>query len=184
MTVSLLDIFKSFLGTGMVSFGGAMPHVQRLVVETKGWMTADEFAETLGLCQFIPGPNATNVSICVGQKLKGAAGAVTAAIGLLFFPICFAIAVASLFALYADSALVHQVTKGMALVGCGLLLSTGLKLVQGIKKNKTQAWMIIGAVLLVAGLLNVSLWIVMSTILTGALLNTWLTIRRTKHAAT
>ena len=38
MSVTTASIFKSFLGAGMISFGGAMPHVQKLVVEKQKWI--------------------------------------------------------------------------------------------------------------------------------------------------
>lgn len=157
MSPSLFSIFVAFLRAGLVSFGGAMPHVTRLVVDQKAWMPAAEFAETVGLCQFVPGPNATNVSICVGYKLHGIPGAICAAAGLLSFPICFAVAVAALFASWPNSFLVHMATFGMALVGAGLLLGTGMKMLFSIKTKRVQSYLVTAAVVLAAGLFRLPL---------------------------
>lgn len=176
-------IFWSFLGAGLVSFGGAMPHVQRMVVERKKWMDSAEFAETVGLCQFIPGPNATNVSICVGQKVGGLPGALAAALGLLFFPIGFALIVASVFSAYADAEWVRQFAHGMALSGAGLLLAAGIKLTQGIKSDKVKSYGAIGLVLLLSGVLKVSLLAVIVGLLSVALLGSYIKIRKSKNAS-
>ncbi len=152
---SLFNIFSSFLSAGLVSFGGAMPHVQRLVVEKKAWMDSKEFAETVGLCQAVPGPNATNVAICTGNKLSGLPGAIAAACGLLFFPICFAILVATFFDSFLSVSMVGNALKGMGAAGTGLLLGVALKLLQGIKTDRTLAYAVVGVVLLLVGFLKV-----------------------------
>ena len=41
------------------------------MVEERQWLTAAEFAEVLGLCQFLPGGNIINVSIAVGFTVQG-----------------------------------------------------------------------------------------------------------------
>lgn len=178
-----LSIFWAFLGAGMVSFGGAMPHVQRLVVEKKKWMDSAEFAETVGLCQFVPGPNATNVSICVGQSLSGVPGAVAAAAGLLFFPICFAMAAAALFAAYSDSETLARVAHGMALAGSGLLFSAAIKLFQGIKADRMRAYATAGLVLLAVGAFNVPLLAAIAAVAAAAAAGAWIQSKRKRDGA-
>lgn len=177
-----LSIFKEFLKAGMVSFGGAMPHVQRLVVEKRRWMDANEFTETVGICQFIPGPSATNVSICVGQKIDGLKGAIAASIGLLIFPICFALIIASIFDLYASTQIAKRVAHGMALSGTGLLLAVGIKLAHGIKINRIKAYSIVGLVLVMSGYFKSPLFVVISGLLITSLITTWFVIKRSKNA--
>ena len=177
MSVTTASIFKSFLGAGMISFGGAMPHVQKLVVEKQKWMDAGEFSETVGLCQFIPGPNATNVSICVGHKVGGFFGAVSAAVGLLFFPICFALIIAVAFTHYAEMIAVRQVAQGMALSGSGLLLGAGLKLLSAIKRDRTKAYLTVGLVLVLAGYFKFPLLTVIGSLLIISLLVTWIELK-------
>jgi chromate transporter len=40
-------------------------------VERHGWLTPDDFNETLSLCQSLPGPNIVNLSIAVGARACG-----------------------------------------------------------------------------------------------------------------
>ena len=177
MSPSLFSLFVAFLRAGLISFGGAMPHVTRLVVDQKAWMPAAEFAETVGLCQFVPGPNATNVSVCVGYKLRGVPGALAAATGLLFFPMCFALAIAALFSSLPSSALVHMTTFGMALVGSGLLLGTGLKMFFSIKARRFQSFLIVAGVVVAAGLFRLPLLPVIFAALAIVMVLAWIRMR-------
>ena len=46
-----------------------------MLVERRGWLTATEFADLLGLCQFLPGGNVVNLSVAVGMEFRGLRGA-------------------------------------------------------------------------------------------------------------
>src|SRR5580698_7949666 len=48
-------LFRGFLTLGLMGFGGVLPLARRMVVEDRQWMSAAEFADLLGLCQFLPG---------------------------------------------------------------------------------------------------------------------------------
>jgi hypothetical protein len=39
-----------------------------MVVEQKHWMSATEFTDMLGLCQFLPGGNIMNVTVALGAR--------------------------------------------------------------------------------------------------------------------
>jgi chromate transporter len=51
------ELFLGFLGLGFSSFGGALPLARRTIVEQRRWLSAAEFTDLLGLCQFLPGGN-------------------------------------------------------------------------------------------------------------------------------
>ena len=80
---SLPALFLGFMAAGMVGFGGVMPWARRMVVERRRWLTAAEFTDLLGLCQFLPGGNIINVTIALGARFHGATGAATAFTGLM-----------------------------------------------------------------------------------------------------
>ena len=58
----------------MFGFGGVLPWARRMVVEQKRWLSATEFTDMLGLCQFLPGGNVMNVTIALGARFHGVAG--------------------------------------------------------------------------------------------------------------
>ena len=69
------QIFLTYLGIGLVGFGGVNAWARRMLVEKKRWLTDQDYAEVLGLGQALPGPNALNVAIFLGERWRGAAGA-------------------------------------------------------------------------------------------------------------
>jgi len=70
----------------LCGFGGGLVWARRIVVERQQWMDEQEFAETLTLCQFMPGPNIVGITVCVGSKLRGWVGAVTAVGRFILIP--------------------------------------------------------------------------------------------------
>ena len=67
---------------GLTSFGGGVSGwMMRMVVQERAWMTEPEFLSGLALCQIFPGINVLNLSIWLGYKLHGGAGALVGALG-------------------------------------------------------------------------------------------------------
>ena len=89
---TLGELFLGFLSIGARSFGGVMPWAHRVMVEERRWMTEADFAETIGLCQFLPGPASSQVGIALGLMRAGFPGAFAAWLG---FTIPSAVALAA-----------------------------------------------------------------------------------------
>jgi chromate transporter len=79
----LSQLFLGFLFIGMYGFGGVLPWARRMAVEQKRWLTAAEFTDMLGPCQFLPGGNIMNMTIALRARFHGAAGSVVAFVGLV-----------------------------------------------------------------------------------------------------
>jgi chromate transporter len=166
---SLRELFLGFLSIGWRSFGGVMPWAHRVMVEERRWMTEADFAETIGLCQFLPGPNIGNASIVLGKRWFGLSGAVVAFLGLFALPFVWVLA---LFALYADfaasNATLRAVVTGVGAAGAGLFIGTAVKLGR-VLARKPAALVLIAACFLAAGVGRVSLFIVLPVSLAVAL---------------
>lgn len=80
---TLGQIFWVFLVMGATSLGGGVVAYLRtgLVVRHK-WLDDLTFVELLSISQTLPGLNATNMSILVGDRLRGGMGAVIATLGM------------------------------------------------------------------------------------------------------
>jgi len=83
---TVAEIFIGFLTLGLTAFGGALPLARREIVERRKWLSPDEFVDLLGLCQFLPGGNVINLSVAVGMKFRGVAGALAGLLGLIVGP--------------------------------------------------------------------------------------------------
>ena len=71
----MVALFLAFAKMSLAGFGGVLAFSRRIMVEERGWMTADEFNETFALCHFLPGPNIVNLSVVFGSRFRGMAGA-------------------------------------------------------------------------------------------------------------
>jgi chromate transporter len=158
---TLGELFLGFLSIGARSFGGVMPWAHRVMVEERRWMTEADFTETIGLCQFLPGPNIGNASIVVGKRWFGVRGSLVAFLGLFALPFVWVLA---LFALYADFAATNPtlraVVTGVGAAGAGLFIGTAIKLGR-VLVRKPVALALIAACFLAAGILRISLFLVL-----------------------
>jgi chromate transporter len=81
-TVTLAELFVTFLKIGSTAFGGFMALisvVQDLAVERKKWLSHQEMLDGISLATILPGPVAVNVVAYVGFRIRGNIGAAVAA---------------------------------------------------------------------------------------------------------
>jgi chromate transport protein ChrA len=74
--VPLGALFLACLKVSLLGLGGSLVWARRIVVDQKRWMDDREFADTLTLCQFMPGPHIVGITVCVGSRLRGSIGAI------------------------------------------------------------------------------------------------------------
>jgi chromate transporter len=132
---SLNELFTGFLAIGARSFGGVMPWAYRTMVEERRWLTHADFAETIGLCQFLPGPNIGNASIVLGKRWFGVMGSVVAFLGLMMLPFIWVMALGVLYLEWASDPTVRAVVTGVGATGAGLYMGTALKLGRAIARR-------------------------------------------------
>ncbi|MEJ2432379.1 MAG: chromate efflux transporter [Pseudolabrys sp.] len=83
---SWLEVFRVCLRLGLTSFGGPIAHLgyyHAEYVERRRWLDERSFADLVALCQFLPGPASTQVTIGVGVLRAGLAGALAAWLGFV-----------------------------------------------------------------------------------------------------
>jgi chromate transporter len=133
--VALRSLFTGCLKISLCGFGGGLVWARRVVVEQRGWMDEQEFAETLTLCQLMPGPNIIGITVCTGAKLRGAIGAATAVAGFLVVPWTLGLSIGSLVLRHAGLAALHGVLGGLSAAAAGLLIGTGLRLLNAYRSR-------------------------------------------------
>ena len=122
------DLFVGYFGAAIRGFGGIFVTGRRMLVEEKRWLTPDEFVETLGLCQFLPGANMVNVSVAVGRRFRGWTGALAALAGILGGPAVISIALAALFLHYSSNPMVSHAMGVVAAAAAGMVVGTAIKM--------------------------------------------------------
>jgi chromate transporter len=121
---SIGQIFLEFLIIGATSFGGVVPYLRGSLVTKRGWIDDKEFVEMLSISQSLPGLNATNMAIQVGDKLSGALGALAAIIGICLPGAVLMYAVGIFYRIHGDHIWITAALKGVAAAAVGLILST------------------------------------------------------------
>lgn len=57
--------------------------IEREIVDKHGWLQKNEFLDLLAVAQSLPGILAVNISVAVGDKLRGMKGSISAAAGTI-----------------------------------------------------------------------------------------------------
>lgn len=132
---SLSDLFLSFTLLALQGFGGVLPVVQRELVERKRWLTQEEFLEDWAVAQIMPGPNVVNLSLMIGARHFGLAGAMAALAGLVCVPLVLVLLLAAVHGRFADHPAVSGALRGMGAVAAGLIAGAGLRMTATLARN-------------------------------------------------
>ena len=125
---TVLDIFLEFLIIGATSFGGVVPYLRNSLVAKRHWVDDKEFVELLSISQSLPGLNATNVAILLGDRLRGWMRAAVAIIGVCLPGAAIMLGVGIMYRTHGDHSIVTAMLKGVAAAAAGLLLATVIQL--------------------------------------------------------
>src|SRR6266545_1526998 len=82
--VSLLEILWVATRLGLTSFGGPIAHLgyfHEEYVKRRKWIDEQSYADLVALCQFLPGPASSQVSIAIGIARARLLGGVAAWLG-------------------------------------------------------------------------------------------------------
>ena len=127
-----------------------LPWAYRTMVEERRWLSDADFAEVVGLCQFLPGPNIGNVSIVLGKRWFGLAGAIVAFLGLMALPFVWVLALFVLYNDFSSNETVKAVVTGVGAAGAGLFIGTAIKLGRALVRNPAALALVAACFLAVA----------------------------------
>ena len=111
-----LKLFMAFLKIGAFTFGGGwamIPLIEREVVDKQKWITREDFVDALAIAQSLPGILAVNISILVGNRLRGFKGSLIATLGTILPSFLIILAIAIWFVQSYDNPVVERVFKGI-----------------------------------------------------------------------
>lgn len=148
-SASVWEIFLAFLTIGATSFGGVVPYLRDGLVTKRRWVDDKEFVEMLSISQSLPGLNATNMAILVGQKLQGGTGAMAAILGIALPGGVLMYLCGIFYHLHGDHAWSTAALKGVAAAAVGLILYTVVNLSQKSLSHKFDFFFMAATVLTV-----------------------------------
>lgn len=157
---------------GLTSFGGVLPWARRALVEQRGWLTSEEFAEALSIGQILPGPNVVNLSVMVGSRFHGAMGALLAFSGLMLAPLAIILVLAALYGQYGQLTAVQHMFRGTAAATAGLVVAMGVSMVQKQAKS-WRATSVTALAFVGSGVLALPLLLVLGVLAPASVFLSW-----------
>lgn len=82
----LLEVARLFAWLGVIGIGGPAAHIammRRRVVTNRSWVSEDEFAQMVGACALVPGPNSTEMAMAIGARRAGWRGLVVGGVSFI-----------------------------------------------------------------------------------------------------
>ena len=99
----MFEVLRIFTRLGLTSFSGPTAHLGYFrdeFVDKRKWLSDDEYADLVALCQFMPGPASSQVGMAIGLKRAGYGGMIAAFVGFtlpsVILMVAFALGVARL----------------------------------------------------------------------------------------
>ncbi|HUJ98258.1 MAG TPA: chromate transporter [Stellaceae bacterium] len=152
--VSLAALFTTFAKIGLMSFGGALSGwMYREVVQRRHWLGEEEFLSGLALGQIMPGANVANLSLFIGQRLRGGRGALVALTGMLLPPMVLVLVLAAAYLRLDDVLWLHRLVGGVAAAAIGLTAMVGLRATRRIERRPAPVAALL-AIFLAVGVLR------------------------------
>ena len=128
-TVSIGEIFRVFLLLGATSFGGGVvAYLRSSLVGKHRWLDDTTFVELLSISQTLPGLNATNMAILVGDRLRGTPGAAAAICGICLPGALVMFVVGMLYGHHAGRPAVGAMLHGVGAAAVGLVTAVSLQI--------------------------------------------------------
>jgi len=147
-------LFVSFVRIGAFTFGGGwamISLIQREVVDNRKWIKNEEFLDLLAVAQSLPGILAVNISVAVGDKLKGFRGSIAAALGTILpcFLIILTIAVFLTPDLIQNNHVVSAIFRGIRPAVVALIVAPVLTTARSAKMGWRTIWIPVAVALLI-----------------------------------
>jgi chromate transporter len=168
--VSLGMIFRTFLTAGAISFGGGVvAYLREYTVTDAKWLDDEAFLDALEISQTLPGLNAVNMSVIIGDNLRGIPGAIAAMMGLVLPGVIVIMGLGAAWQEESHNPLVRAFLIGVAAAAVGLLSTVTLQL--GHKQFvRPLDLTIIMATFVAVSILHIPLYIVLLVIGSAAVM--------------
>jgi len=135
------EVLIEALKLGLTSFGGPIAHLgyyERTYVQRRRWLSAEEYAGLVALCQLLPGPASSQVGFLIGLRRAGWPGAIAAFLG---FTLPSALLM-YLFAVYAprvQDSMMGGVLHGLKLVAVAVVAQAVLSMARRLCPDPARA---------------------------------------------
>lgn len=166
----IIKLFLVFSKIGVMTFGGGyamLPMIQKEIVEKYHWATDEEVVDYYAVGQCTPGVIAVNTATFIGHKIGGAAGAVSATLGVITPSILIITCIAAFIQGYAHIPAVQYAFSGITAAVGVLIINAVVKLWKSGIRNLVSGLIFAAAFLAHVVFQVSSIWIVVVAVLGG-----------------
>ena len=161
---TLGGILLTFTLLGATSFGGGVvAYLRGALVVRRRWLDDARFLSGLELSQILPGLNATNMSVYMGERLRGAPGALLAILGMSVPGAIVVMILGMLYQRHGHLPDVSSVLGGVGAAAVGLTLATTLQIGRR-QLGELRALAIVAVTFVAVGYFRLSLVLVLLSI--------------------
>ena len=151
---SLTRLFATFFKIGAFTFGGGwamISIIEREIVDKYHWIDRKEFLDLLAVAQSLPGSLAVNISVAVGDKLRGLKGSICAAAGTIApsFMIILLIAIFLTPDMITNNPILSSIFKGIRPVVVALIVAPVISSARSAGIGLRTAWIPAAVALLI-----------------------------------
>jgi chromate transporter len=149
---SPLEVLRVSLQLGLTSFGGPIAHLgyfNREYVQKRQWLSAEEYAAVVSLCQLLPGPTSSQVGFLIGHRRAGIFGALAAWVGFTLPSAVFMYAFAML-APRGSGPLMQGVLQGLMLTAFAVVSQAVWSMARSLCPDWQRAIIALGAATILA----------------------------------
>lgn len=147
-----LEVLAAFARLGVTCFGGPVAHLgyfRAEFVERRRWLDEREFADLVGLCQFLPGPASSQTGFAIGLMRGGYLGGLAVWIGFTLpsamLLILFAYGAGSIAGSFVGAGLLH----GLKLVAVAIVAQAVWGMARSLCPDRPRASIATAAAILV-----------------------------------
>jgi chromate transporter len=149
------EAFTASLRLGLTSFGGPIAHLgyfEHFYVRKKHWLTAEEFSQTVALCQLLPGPTSSQVNFLIGLRHAGWRGALASWAGFTL-PSALVMFAVALFLPDTQNPVTQVILHGLKLVAVAVVAQAVYGMARRLCPDRLRAGLALAgmAVLLLTG---------------------------------
>jgi len=129
--VSLTRFVGYFLWLGTVGFGGPIAlagHMQQDLVDSRHWISKEDYVEGLALAQLAPGPLAAQLAMYLGYVRAGVVGATAVGIAFILPSFCMVLALSAAYVRYGGLAWMQACFYGIGAAVIGIIARSAFKL--------------------------------------------------------
>jgi chromate transporter len=141
--VSLWTVLREWGRIGCIGFGGPPSHIRllrQLVVERRGWMDAREFEDAVAVCNLLPGPASTQLTIFCAWRLRGRLGALVGGAAFILPGLLVILSLSVLFVASSPPLAVLGAGAGAGGAVPAVAISAGAALVAPSWRNRRASW--------------------------------------------